>query len=298
MKYWMPDVTVTYPNGGEVWYLVPNSWPGSPSQSVLCEALGMNAQCQYPINWTATNKIGPDMDLLIDIYYSVDSGASWMVASPVVTGVSNNGEYRWRIPFDASYITENGRVKVVATHKDYPFLTDFDISDNDFCPPMIGSEDEAIALLASLNNVSINTELNILQSGNIEVPIENSAVSEDFSEDSFEGEPVGGEISIIETTTTEATTTDEEEIIINEATTTEEIMTIEATTETSGETTEDIIEGVVNEIVVDEVVILDPEPEPEPEPEQIEEVPDLLEPEPIIIEINEVEDNSNENGDE
>jgi hypothetical protein len=37
---WMPDVTVTYPNGGEVWYMVTDTWPGGdPVKSAFCQAV-------------------------------------------------------------------------------------------------------------------------------------------------------------------------------------------------------------------------------------------------------------------
>jgi len=136
---WMPDVHVEYPNGGETWYMVPDSCSSVPSCSLWCQNHGMNAECQYSLEWTAVNKIGPDEDLLIDIYYSTDSGFSWM--PQIVDDTNNDGVYEWKIPYDTSYISEHGRIKVEATHKDYSFLTDWDISDADFCPPMLTMED-------------------------------------------------------------------------------------------------------------------------------------------------------------
>jgi len=69
---WSPQVTVIYPNGGEYWWIVPDSCPSNPSCSAWCESHGMNAACQYDLQWSATNKIGPDEDLWIDIHYLVD----------------------------------------------------------------------------------------------------------------------------------------------------------------------------------------------------------------------------------
>ena len=136
---WMPEVTVTYPNGGEVWYLVPDWCPTKPWCSAWCQARGMNANCQYPIGWTATNQIGPDIDLLIDIYFSTDSGASWM--AQITDDTDNDGIFQWKPPYDMSYVTDHGRIKVEATHKNYSFLTDWDMSDADFCPPLLTLED-------------------------------------------------------------------------------------------------------------------------------------------------------------
>jgi len=136
---WMPEVTVTHPNGGEIWYLVPDWCPTKTWCSTWCQAHEMNANCQYPLGWTATNQIGPDIDLLIDIYFSTDSGASWM--AQIVNDTENDGIYWWKPPYDMSYVTDHGRIKVEATHKDYSFLTDRDMSDTDFCPPLLTLED-------------------------------------------------------------------------------------------------------------------------------------------------------------
>ena len=322
---WMPDVTVMYPDGGEVWYLIPNNWPQNPSQSALCESLGMNSQCQYPIDWVATNKIGPDIDLLIDIYYSVDSGASWM-SPPITLGTSNDGRYWWKPPFDTSYITENGRVKVVATHKDYSFLTDFDISDNDFCPPMISNEAEAMALLASLNNVVPSTESTsspeIFENENI---IEGSLFENNFVEELITETTTTEEITDIETTTAEEIIG--EATANQETTSTDEIIVTEIITKTSGQTTENVVENVneeelpenveentieeiieeeiieetieettTEEIIEEETVVNEEAEEPQIEPEPIvEEIPILPEPEIIIVEDNSENNDSPEN---
>ena len=132
---WMPKVTVIYPNGGEIWYMVPDNCPDIPACSAWCQQHGMNENCQYPIEWTAINKIGPDMDLWIDIYYSVDSGQTWM--AQIADNTENDGIFWWKIPYDPSYISDHARIKVEAIHKEYSFLTDWDMSDDDFCPPML-----------------------------------------------------------------------------------------------------------------------------------------------------------------
>jgi len=69
----LPSVTVTNPNGGEVW------WIGRT----------------YTLGWTATNPNGDDNLLTIDIWYSADSGATW---ANIVTGEYNDGAYNWRVP--------------------------------------------------------------------------------------------------------------------------------------------------------------------------------------------------------
>jgi len=98
----------------------------------------MNANCEYSIQWSATNKIGPDSDLLIDIYFSNDSGNNWI--NHIADKTSNTGGYLWRPPYLPEYITKKGRIKVVATDKEHSFLWDYDMSE-DFCPPMLTLED-------------------------------------------------------------------------------------------------------------------------------------------------------------
>ena len=317
---WMPGVSVTHPNGGETWYLVPNGWPGGdPIKSALCIALGMNSQCQYPIRWQATNPIGDDNDLLINIEFSADSGADWMTP-PIATSTSNTGEYWWKPPFDTGYITDNGRIKVTATNKDYSFLTNFDISDNDFCPPMINSEEEAIQLLASLNGVSPSAELSILGIG---------------SNDGSTGDPISGEapgsteetvtstqetptttkettttteamttenITATESTTTESTTTEEatnnEEMASPEATTTEATTTEEATItgqETTTTTSASSEQATEEATTSDETATTAEETVPEPTPTNPETI--LVEPVTLPGDISLDDDSGSDNND-
>jgi len=137
-KDWKPDVDMVYPVGGEVWYLVPDNCASIHSCSLWCQNHGMNANCEYSIQWSATNKIGPDSDLLIDIYFSNDSGNNWI--NHIADKTSNTGGYLWRPPYLPEYITKKGRIKVVATDKEHSFLWDYDMSE-DFCPPMLTLED-------------------------------------------------------------------------------------------------------------------------------------------------------------
>jgi len=99
----------------------------------------MNENCQYPIKWTAINKIGSDQDLWINIYYSVDSGNTWM--AQIVDYTENDGIFWWKIPYDLAYTSNHARIKVEAVHKRCLSLTNWDMSDEDFCPPMLSLQE-------------------------------------------------------------------------------------------------------------------------------------------------------------
>jgi len=117
----LPSVTVIIPNGGEIWYFGED----------------------HDITWSAFNNNGDDLDLSIDIYFSNNSGATW---ANIVMGTENDGVYEWEnIPFYLfdeiggyySLRSSNARIKVVATDHTRNFmLSDWDMSDNDFCPPI------------------------------------------------------------------------------------------------------------------------------------------------------------------
>jgi hypothetical protein len=110
----LPEVTVIYPNGGEV------LWVGRT----------------YEIQWEAKNQNGLDGDLTIDIWYSADSGASW---ANIAKGTENDGSYDWRIPlFINGYYVPSGRarIKVVAHGPENFMIESWDMSDSDFCPPI------------------------------------------------------------------------------------------------------------------------------------------------------------------
>lgn len=96
-----PTVEVIYPNGGEV----------INGSTIL-------------IQWEA--KDDKDPNLMIDIYYSNDSGNTWNL---IVPNISNSGEYLWnvsRLPDGCGYM-----VKVVA--RDNAGNTGNDTSDGTFC---------------------------------------------------------------------------------------------------------------------------------------------------------------------
>ena len=135
---WMPLVDITYPVGGEYWYLVPPECPSISVCSQWCQNHGMNDQCQYEITWNAQNQVGPDDDLLIDLYYSNNSGQTWFAT--LATSTENDGSFLWKPPYENAYLTYQARIKVVATHNTYSSLWGEDES-NDFCPPLLSLDD-------------------------------------------------------------------------------------------------------------------------------------------------------------
>ena len=68
-----PTVTVNSPDGGEV-------WQGGSTQT---------------ITWTATDDKTPTADIVIDLYYSSDGGATW---TTIATGEANDGACPWTVP--------------------------------------------------------------------------------------------------------------------------------------------------------------------------------------------------------
>ena len=98
-----PSVTLSSPNGGEVWSV------GST----------------HNILWSATDST--DTVASIDLYYSINGGLSY---GTIATGEANDGSYPWTIPNTPS---TRCRVKVVA--RDDASLTGEDISDDDFTIP-------------------------------------------------------------------------------------------------------------------------------------------------------------------
>jgi subtilisin family serine protease len=69
-----PTITVTHPNGGEVF--------------------GIGAQ--DTIRWTASDNIGVTA---VDLDYSPDNGLNW---NPIAAGLANTGSYLWSVPNDPS----------------------------------------------------------------------------------------------------------------------------------------------------------------------------------------------------
>ena len=96
-----PSVTVTSPNGGEV-------WPIGTTQS---------------ITWTATDNTGVAS---VDLAYSTDGGATYPNA--IATGIPNSGSFAWTVP---NTPTTTARVRVTA-HDAACGLTASDASDANF----------------------------------------------------------------------------------------------------------------------------------------------------------------------
>ncbi len=89
----LPQVDLTYPVGGEVWYVGKT----------------------YDITWNATNPNGNDADLNISLYYSNDSGATWGL---IINSTENDGTYTWKLPLftNGYYVPSHvSRIKIVAT---------------------------------------------------------------------------------------------------------------------------------------------------------------------------------------
>jgi len=101
-----PSVTVSTPNGGEVWT------GGTP----------------HRIFWNMSDAQEANTALTVRINYSLDSGASWITIVPSQPGTVNPSSYNWNpIP---SVDTTSARVQVCAT--DSTLLTGCDASNNDF----------------------------------------------------------------------------------------------------------------------------------------------------------------------
>jgi len=114
IEFSVPVVTVLVPNGGEIW------WVGRT----------------YALEWEALNPSGDNNDLSIDIYYSNNSGKDW---ANIIMGTENDGQYEWRVPLflGTMYVpSDKARLKVVATSHNNFMASAWDISDDDFCPPI------------------------------------------------------------------------------------------------------------------------------------------------------------------
>lgn len=118
--YKLPSVTVLYPNGGEIFEIGK----------------------LYKVEWQAKNNEGGlDSDLLIDIWYSNDSGMTW---ANIVRNIENDGYYEDILEpclekedgTCYSAVSSKARIKIIATDSKRNFMfSNFDISDRDFCPP-------------------------------------------------------------------------------------------------------------------------------------------------------------------
>ncbi len=99
---YVPDVTVTYPNGGEVFYIgtvETLTWDGSDNVGIVTTV----------------------------IEYSVDGGDSWMLIDTVA---GNPGSYDWTVTGPPSSTCRIGITCIDAVGGE-----GWDMSDEDFCPP-------------------------------------------------------------------------------------------------------------------------------------------------------------------
>jgi len=160
-------INVIYPNGGEIWYIVP----GPP-------IYGFGT---YNITWEATSTSYDANELDIDIWFCRDSGNDCFLQ--IADNTENDGSYWWTLPYDIQFKTDQARIKIVAEDPDG--LICEDMSDADFCPPML-TEEELTALLLSVNSI---TELMNVK---IVVPEVQGTSTDDGTED--EGDSLFDEI--------------------------------------------------------------------------------------------------------
>lgn len=178
----LPKIEVLVPNGGEVW------WVGR----------------SYDITWSTENLNCTNDIYEVSIWYSRDSGNTW---ANIVTGFQNNGVYNWRVPLSINgYLTpsSNARIKIVARCSDNQMIFDWDISDNDFCPPI---------------------DFDLLLPEEIEL-LKQMGLIETFNEETTDNEEVIVEQEELEISEEkpEMQITEEEQLIQEDLTTTEEIL--------------------------------------------------------------------------
>jgi len=230
----LPYVQVLYPNGGNVLYVGQT----------------------YNLKWKATNPNGDNADLSIDIYYSGDSGSTWGL---IVKDTENDGKYTWRLPLfldDGYYVpSPRARIKVVATGPENFMISDWDLSDRDFCPPI---------------NVSLLTpeELSYLEETGLIDVIERAV---DGEGDPTAEEELATEEPIVEepienTANTETPNAEETSAVEQNVGETSQENTIpESTDQTTGQTPE--VEGQESEVEEETT-----EQEPAPEGEIVEQI--------------------------
>jgi N-acetylneuraminic acid mutarotase len=121
-----PQVTVTYPNGGEI----------------LADSA--------TITWTATDPdLGDSSLLLVDLDYSANAGGSW---SGIATGEANDGHHFW----DISGLADDSTYLVRITATDPTFLSDCDTCDAVFTISNLGPPTAISDLEATLSGSSIH----------------------------------------------------------------------------------------------------------------------------------------------
>ena len=177
-------VRVGYPNGGEFWRI---------------------GQARN-IQWTTGNFDNCNGELKIDIWYSANSGkvGSW---ANIVKNIEDNisHSYNWKVSLflpkegGGNYLTASAkaRIKVVATCSNDSTITAWDMSDDDFCPPIEYDllTPEEIEILESMG---IFNDSNSTTGEEVENDDEEILEDNDDSEEAKNSEDLGPEIVEVE----------------------------------------------------------------------------------------------------
>ena len=138
----LSEVKVIIPNGGEIWFVGRT----------------------HNIEWSTKNLVCPNDISEVSIWYSKDSGKSW---ANIATSTENDGIYDWRVPLylNGYYVpSSHARIKIVARCSENQIIVGWDLSDEDFCPPIDYSllTDEEKSQVEQLLGKRIITEADII----------------------------------------------------------------------------------------------------------------------------------------
>lgn len=240
-------VRVIIPNGGEIW------WVGRT----------------YDLTWTTHNLVCSN-DSLASIWYSNDSGVTW---GNIATSIENDGVYSWRIPLyleNGTYYvpSEHARIKIVTQCSENLLTNGWDMSDNDFCPPI----DYGLLLPEEIEALKA---MGLLPEDFIEVPENPELIVEETSTTSEEISTTSEEFS---TTSEEFSTTSEEIYEESTSSTPIELPPIpDSPTGTSTENSEETLpdeNAASSEPLIEEVTEENNIPdETNPEEKPVEEIP-------------------------
>ncbi len=240
------------------------------------------------INWNAINPNGPNSDLLIDILYITDNDCNgvisnsdnkYVVAENLSNPASGNGNYYWSLV--GPYFYGKIWIKILATGPENFLAQNYALSNAAFEPleseiVMVCSEETGECWLEAANPEVAGEGC---YAGEVALPTEEDTTGITANGGITISENPVAETETSTTTEEEIPTTDEETLIEENSTTTEETST---TTEENSTTTEEgsvtdtineVVDGIINEIVEE---ILPGEPatdEPVSEETSIEETP-------------------------
>ncbi|MBN2094279.1 MAG: lamin tail domain-containing protein [Candidatus Zambryskibacteria bacterium] len=188
-ELFLPTVNMIYPVGGETWYV------GN----------------EYDIQWAAYNGNGEDDVLKISLWYSADSGNTWV---KFASDIDNTGTFHWKLPLfiDGYYIpSHNSKIKVVAVGPENFMVQNFGSSE-DFCPPinydaLTPEEQQLVDMLIESGVIDPNDVIR----GGVENIGESIATTtpEITTEESITTVSLNTENDDIKSATTSATTTEE-----------------------------------------------------------------------------------------